>query len=116
MNSGSTLNAIRNMKVFRSISYLLVFLMMVCAVMTIGNLIQNVLPAWHPAVMAGIVLFIVIDRLYTYQQLKSQRAWSSEWLIALGAQWLVILLLIRFLLSYAKGFAAFRADLSLLAR
>jgi uncharacterized protein DUF4129 len=116
MNSKSISNAMGNAKGFRSISYALVFLMMVCGVMTIGSLIQNALPGWHSGIIAGIMLFIVIDRLYTYQQLKSLTLFSSEWVMAHAAQWIVIVLLIRFLLSCANGLDAFLVDLSLFAR
>jgi len=90
--------------------------MMACIVITIGNLIQNVLPGWHSGIIAGVLLFIVIDRLYTYRQLKSLTPFSSEWAIALGTQWVLILLLIRFLLSYADGLDSFIRDLSLFTR
>jgi Domain of unknown function (DUF4129) len=116
MNSRSISNAIGNAKGFRSISYGLVFLMMVCAAMTLGILIQNALPGWHSGIIASFMLFIVIDRFYTYQQLKSLTPLSLEWLIAYGAQWIVIVLFIRFLLSYANGVAAFLTDMSLFAR
>jgi Domain of unknown function (DUF4129) len=116
MKSRSISNAIGNAKGFRSISYGLVFLMMVCAAMSIGILIQNALPGWHSGVIASVMLFIVIDRFYTYQQLKSLTPLSLEWVMAYVAQWIVIVLFIRFLLSYADGLAAFLTDLSLFAR
>jgi len=116
MNSGSTSNALRNQKVFRALSYVLVFLMMACIVLTIGNLIENVVPGWHSGLIAGALLFLVMDRLYTYRQLKSLTPLSAEWVIALGAQWILIVLVIRFLLSYANGLNAFIADLSLFVR
>jgi uncharacterized protein DUF4129 len=116
MNSRSISNAIGNAKGFRSISYTLVFLMMVCVAMTISILIQNAFPNWHSVLIAGLMLFIVTDRLYTYHQLKSLTLFSSEWVIAYGAQWIVIVLFIRFLLSYASGFDAFLTDLSLFVR
>jgi hypothetical protein len=116
MNPSSISNALKNRKVFQSISYGLVFLMMVCVVLTIGNLVQNVLPEWHASMIAGILLFIVLDRLYTYQGTKSLTPFSREWMIALGAQWIVILLFMRLLLSYANGLDSFLADLSLFAR
>jgi len=90
--------------------------MMVCAAMPTGILIQNAFPNWHSGLIAGIMLFIVLDRLYTYQQLKSLTLFSSEWAIAYGAQWIVIVLFIRFLLSYANGLNSFLTDLSLFAR
>src|SRR6266508_6174582 len=116
MNPSSNANAIGNKKVYRLLSYTLVFLMMACAVMTISILIQSALPNWHSGIIAGIALFIVIDRLYTYQQLKSLTPLSSEWTIAFGAQWIVIGLFIRLLLSYGNGLDSFRTDLSLFAR
>ncbi len=69
---------------------------------------MNVFPEWHSAIIAGMALFVVIDRLYTYRQLKSLTFLSTEWLIALGAQWVVILLVIRLLLSYSNGIAVFK--------
>jgi hypothetical protein len=116
MNPRSISNAIGNEKVFRSSSYTLVFLMMVCILMTVGNLIQNTFPDWHSGIIAGVILFIVIDRLYTYRQLKSLTPLSTEWVMAHAAQWIVILVFIRFLLSYANGLDSFLTDLSLFAR
>lgn len=116
MNSKSMSNAIGNAKVFRFISYTLVFLMMGCAAMTIGILIQTALPGWHSGLIAVILLLIVIERFYTYHQLKPLPPLSSEWLVAFGAQWIVIVLFVRFLLSYANGLDSFLADLSRFAR
>ena len=48
-------NPTRNRKVFRFLSYLLVFLMLACAVMTIGSLIRGILPDWQSNVIAGIL-------------------------------------------------------------
>src|SRR5688500_3176781 len=111
MNPGSTSNALGNQKVFRFLSYTLVFLMMACVVMIIGNLIQNTLPVWHSGIIAGVLLCIVIDRLYTYQHLKSLTPLSSEWMITLGSQWIVIVLFVRLVLSYANGLDSFITEL-----
>jgi hypothetical protein len=109
-------NAARNTRVFRMISLGLVFLLMVCAAMTVGILLQNIVPGWHAGLIAGIMLFVVLERFYTYRQLKSLTPLSSEWAISLGAQWIVMVLFIRLLLSYANGFGAFVADLSRFVR
>jgi hypothetical protein len=101
---------------FRTASYTLVFLMMACVVLTLSILIHNLLPDWHANILAGLLLFIVVDRLYTYRQLKTLTLWSSEWLTAFGVQALVILIFSRFLLSYADGPGALLRDLSLLGR
>ena len=116
MNPVFTANPKRNEKAFRLLGNVLIFLMMTCAVMTLAMLIQNVLPGWHSGIIAGVLLFIVIDRLYTYRQLRSLTPLSSEWTIAIGAQWLLIFLLTRILFSYANGAGALRADLALFAR
>ncbi len=109
-------SATRNEKAFRFFSYTLVFLIMASVALTMGSIIRTVLPDWHSGIISGVLLFIVIDRLYTYPQLKSLTVLSSEWAIYIGAQWLLILLVIRFLLSYANGMESFRADLSLFVR
>ncbi len=89
---------------------------MACVLMTLGALIQNVLPGWHAGIVSGVLLFIVIDRLYTYRQLKSLTPLSSEWVTAYAAQWIVIALFIRFLLAYVNGLDSFLRDLSGFAR
>ena len=107
---------IANERTFRLVGYALVFLLMACVLITLGNLIQNTLPHWHAGMIAAILLFIVVDRLYTYPQLKSLTFLSSEWALAIGGQWVVIALLVRFLLSYANGMDVFLADLARFAR
>src|SRR5215211_3736032 len=112
----SNSNAIGSEKVFRWISYTLVFLMMACVVITFSVLIRNVFPDWHAGMIAALLLFIVLERLFTYPQLKRVTAFSSEWLLVLGTQWIVIILFSRLLLSYANGFDSLSRDLSLFAR
>ena len=116
MNRETSSAVMENAKAFRFFSYSLVFLLMACMAMTMGSLIHNVLPEWHSGIIAGVLLFIVVDRLYTYRQLKPLTTLSSEWAIAIGAQWILILLVTRFLLSYANGIDAFRADLARFTR
>ena len=116
MNAGSIQSSTGNQKTFRLLGYLLVFLMMVCAVMTIGNLIYTLIPQWHSGIIASVMLFIVIDRLYTYRYLKTLTFLSSEWAIAIGGQWVLIVLVIRLLLSYANGVESLQADLARFAR
>jgi len=95
---------------------MLVFLMLTCGAWTIGILIGIVLPEWHSGVITAVILFIVIDRLYLHKRLKLLSPLSSEWLVALGTQWIVILIFVRLLLSYANGLASFLKDMSLFAR
>lgn len=116
MNAGQASKPTGNETVFRRLGYLLVFLMMACSIMTLGSFIQNIAPGWHSGIIAATLLFIVIDRLFMHRQLKSLTLLSAEWAIAVGAQWIVISVLIRLLLSYANGPDSFRSDLSLFAR
>lgn len=116
MNQGNASNATRNEKAFRLLSYLLVFLMMTCGAMVMAGFIQNVATDWHVTIIAGVLLFVVADRFYMHQRMKAMTPLSSEWVIALGAQWIVILVFLRLLLSYADGVESFRRELSLFAR
>src|SRR6185369_2184405 len=116
MNPDSGSITTDNLKIFRLISYLLVFLMLACVVMTSDSLIRNALPGWGSGIIAGITLFVVVDRLFMHPRLKALNPFSSEWTLTIGTQWFVILLFIRFILSYAHGLDSFTTDLSLLAR
>jgi hypothetical protein len=111
MNSEGRSNALGNERAFRAISYTLVFLMVVCLIMAISRLIHNFVPAWHSGVIAGVMLLVVIDRLFLHQRLKSSPAFSAEWTLTIGTQWIVFIVFIRLLLSYANGLAAFVSDM-----
>jgi hypothetical protein len=115
MKPVSRTNALENERAFHHISYALVFLLMCCTILTLSILIDSVFPEWHAAILAGMALFVVIDRLYTYRQIKKMTFLSSEWLIALSTQWVVILLVTRLVLSYSSGIDSLRNDLSLFA-
>jgi len=115
MSSNINSKAVANVRLFRFISYGLVFLMIVCIVMTISSLIQNSLPGWPSGIITGIMLFITVDRLYTYHRFKHLQLFSSEWMITIGTQWIVIILFIRLFLSYVKGLDAFLNDMLLFA-
>jgi len=115
MKPVSRRNALENQRVFHIISYVLVFLLMGCTILTLSILMDSVFPGWHAAIIAGAAMFVVIDRLYTYRQMKSMTFLSTEGLIAIGTQWIVIMLVIRLLLSYSNGLDSLRNDLSLFA-
>lgn len=106
----------RSERKFRYAGYTLVFLMMACFVLTLSILIRDVLPGWHSGIFAGILMFIVLDRLYIHRQWKSLTPLSLEWAMAFGPQGVVIVLFSRLLLSYAAGPNALARDLSLLLR
>lgn len=116
MNQHSNFNIVENPRAFLFISYTLVFLMLVCFLMTIGILIQNEMPGWSSDSIAGITVFVVLDRLYMYKRMKALVPFSREWAIANGTQWVVVGLFIKFLLSFAKGSDALLRDISLFTR
>ncbi len=115
MNSSARSNALENERLFRIISYVLVFLMLMCMVMAVSGLIHNLASDWPTGVITGVMLLVVIDRLYTYPRFKSLPLFSGEWAVTFGTQWIVFILFIRLLLSYAKGPDAFVNDMRLFA-
>jgi hypothetical protein len=115
MKPASQTNSIENERIFRLLSYALVFLLMGCTILVLNILIVSVFPRWHFAMIAGVALFVVIDRLYTFRQTKKLALLSTEWMVAFGSQWIVILLVVRLLLSYSNGIDSLRNDLSLFA-
>jgi hypothetical protein len=86
--------------------------MIVCVIMAISRLLRNTIPDWHSGIIAGVMLLIVLDRLFLHQRLKSLPVFSPEWALTFGTQWIVFILFIRLLLSYAKGLDAFVIDLA----
>jgi hypothetical protein len=113
MNSKARSNALENERAFRFISYTLVFLMLICVIMAIGTFIHNVVPGWPSDILVGVMLLVVIDRFYTYPRFKALPPFSSEWVVTFGAQWIVFVIFIRLLLSYAKGPNGFVNDMQL---
>jgi hypothetical protein len=116
MNSGARSSALGNERVFRSISYVLLFVMIVCIIMAISRLLHNFLPDWHSGIIAGVMLLIVIDRLLLHRRLRSLPAFSPEWAMIFVTQWIVFIVFIRLLLSYANGLDAFITDIQHFAR
>ena len=116
MNHSSNFNVAGNQTAIRFISYTLVFLMMACFAMTMGILIQNAIPGWSSDIIAGITLFMVIDRLYTYKRMKSLIPFRREWALTLGAQWVVVVLFTKTLLSFANGPNSLMSDISSFTR
>ena len=116
MSSRLKSTAIANERIYRSISYVLVFLMMACFALSVSILVTSVFPEWHAGILAGVALFVVLDCLVTYGYFKTLTFLSSEWLMAVGAQLIIIMLLIRILLSFSNGLNSLQSDLGLIAR
>src|SRR5512142_2713348 len=97
MNSNAASNALGNVKVFRVVSYVLVFLMTLCVIIVIGGFLHNALPTWPSDIMVGVMLLLVIDRLYTYSHLKSLASFRQEWAVAFATQGVLFVIFIRLL-------------------
>jgi hypothetical protein len=100
-----------NERTFRLISHTLVAAMMACVTLTIGNLVGQVMPDWPQWPIAILMFLIAIERLYTYERTKKISLFGSEWLFAFGAQWVVILLVLRLVIGLETGPGAFLAEL-----
>ena len=102
-----------NENVFRAISYILVTLMFFCGVLTFGNLVGPYMPTWPTTAIAIVCSLIVLDRLYIYQQTKSFSILSPERMLAAGAQWIVIILVLKVVLGAIDGFSTFLQEIPL---
>ena len=102
-----------NESVFRTISYILVTLMIVCGVLTFGNLVNRYVNTWSTAATAIVSALIVLDRLYTYQKMKSFPILSGEWLLAVSTQWIVIIVVLKVVLGLVNGLSTFLEEISL---
>ncbi|MFL7870133.1 MAG: DUF4129 domain-containing protein [Anaerolineales bacterium] len=102
-----------NESVFRTISYILVTLMVVCGALTFGNLVNRYMSAWPTTAIAIISAMIVLDRLYTYQKTKSFPILSKERLLAASAQLIVIIIVVKVVSGLSNGFSAFLEEIPL---
>jgi hypothetical protein len=102
-----------NESVFRTISYILVILMIVCGVLTFGNLVNRYVNTWPTAATAIVSALIALDRLYTYQKMKSFPILSGEWLLAVSTQWIVIIVVLKVVLGLVNGLSTFLEEIPL---
>src|ERR1051325_1603733 len=109
MNPESRLSA-GSLRIFQAVSYALVFLMTACMGMIVANLIHNAFPDWSSGVISGIMLLVVVDRLVMHSRVKTLTSFTTDWMLTVGTQWIVMIVLIRVLLSYAHGVDAFAND------
>ena len=107
---------IGSIRIFHTVSYSLVFLMLTCLIMIINSLIRNALPNWSFGAISVIAFLVMVDRFVMHPRLKVLNPSTSEWMTNFGAHWIVIVLLIRSILSYSHGLQTVKADLALLAR
>lgn len=98
---------------FRRVSSLLVAAMIACAVMTVGILINQLLPLWNPWIMSVLCFFIALDSLYTRQRLKNQPILGSSRLVITGSQIVVIFLAVKVAMSLSRGMQSFLSEIPL---
>ncbi len=105
----------RNEGIFRLVSYALVMLMMTCAAVSFSTLIHYVFPDWNASVVGALAFFTAFERLLVHARLRNLYIFSREWALLMGAQWLVLALVIRLTMSLSHGLRAFQADLASLS-
>ena len=113
MSQEAPKSTILNESVFRAISTILVTLMFFCGVLTFGNLVNIFMPTWPTTAVAIVCALIMLDRLYIYGQMKSFSILHPEWLLAMGAQWIVIILVLKVVLGAVHGISAFLQEILL---
>jgi hypothetical protein len=98
---------------FRRVSSLLVAAMIACAVMTVGILINRLLPLWNPWIMSVLCFLIALDSLYSRQRLKNQPLLGSSRLVITGTQIVVIFLVVKVAMSLSRGMKYFLSEIPL---
>ena len=102
-----------NESIFRAIGYVLVILMVTCGVLTFGYLVNRYMSSWPTTAVAIVCALIVLDRLYTYQQMKSFPILSGERMLAAGTQWIVIIIVLKVVSGLIDGFSTFLEEIPL---
>jgi hypothetical protein len=100
-----------NERTFRQISFGLVALMMACGAYTLVSLVNRILPEWQPWYLVGLGFFAALERLYTYRRFRDLSLFSKEWAVALGAEWVVLLALVKLVVGLSHGLQTFLAEI-----
>lgn len=95
----------------RFISYGLVVLMLTCAILTFSSLVKYIFMDWPVGVSVAVALFIVAERLYTYQSFSKMTIFSREWFSAFGVQFIASAVFIRVAIGSSHGIITFMSDL-----
>jgi hypothetical protein len=97
---------------FRLISYVLVALMLACAVTTVLNLAIRILPDWRPWYMVGICFVVALDSFYSRHIFKHLSFFSSEWLSLASTQVIVLFITLRLVIGFSHGLEAFSQEIA----
>lgn len=97
----------------RLFSYGLVAAMMTCVAATLVSFAFRLSGTWQPWYLIVLVFFTTLERLYTHRPLSKLSLFSSEWLAAYTAQWIILLLFIKLVIGLSNGIQAFLAEIPL---
>jgi hypothetical protein len=97
----------------RLISYSLVAALMTCAGLTLVSFVGRLSGTWQPWYLAVLVFVTTLERLYTQRIFSQLSLFTSEWLTAHAAQWVVLTLFSRLVIGLAQGLPAFLAEIPL---
>jgi hypothetical protein len=96
-----------NERIYWLVCCALVMGMLTCAAFTLLSFISRLLPEWQPRYLAGLVLLVSFERFFTYRRFGKLLLFSKEWALALLAEWVVILLVVRTIIGLTHGTEAF---------
>ncbi len=102
-----------NIHTYRLVSYGLVAAMMACAAITLTSVIHNMNPDWQPSYLALLCCIVALDRLYTYRFFRDWMFLSKEWLVRVGAQAIVLIVLAKIMVGLSHGLDAFLTEIPL---
>jgi uncharacterized protein DUF4129 len=94
----------------RLVSYGLVTLMMVCAVLTFGSLIHWLMPSWPSEVMAAIACLVAIDRFYVYR--RDLHLQMDDRLVRGVVQAIILVIIAKLAAGMSQGSNAFLSEIS----
>ncbi|MGD2155492.1 MAG: hypothetical protein PVG32_01365, partial [Anaerolineales bacterium] len=85
------------------VSYILVSLMMGSAALVLIQLVQRISPEWQATYLPGVVVFVALERLYTYRYQQGISPFSKQWVVSQIAQWVIMAIIIKLVISISHG-------------
>lgn len=92
-----------NERIFWSVSYVLVGLMMGTVGITLTELGHRLVPTWQPLYLPVVCVIVSLERLYTYHYVKGLTIFSKPWLIFQLTQWVVMAIVLKLLVVASHG-------------
>jgi hypothetical protein len=94
-------------------SHLVVSLMMACTMLTFVQVGKAVFPGWDGSYLVLIGFLISMESMYVRKIMKTRRINfpSTEWILLRGAEWVVILIVLKIALYLVNGFGQFGIDI-----